>query len=70
MNASDLRVLHRCIREAGLPGYQLTYNEGADTFYIVLYGHNGEQAESREHSWDVMVEWAREQLAKWGVACP
>jgi len=67
MNTADLRVLHRRVREASLPGYALHYNEGANNFYIVLYGHNGEQVESREYSWDVMIEWAGEQLAKRGA---
>ena len=67
MNTADLRVLHRRIRAAQLPGYSLHYNEGADSFYIVLYAHNGEQVVSRDHSWDVMIEWAGEQLAKWSA---
>lgn len=67
MNTSDLRVLHRRIREAELPGYQLTFNEGPNTFSIVLFGHNGKQVESRDHSWDLMIEWATEQLKKWGA---
>ena len=67
MNTADLRVLHRRIREAQLPGYQLTYNEGANDFYLALYGHNGEQIGSGDHSWDIMVEWAQEQLTKWGA---
>jgi hypothetical protein len=67
MNITDLRVLHRRIREAQLPGYSLTYNEGANEFSLVLYGHNGEQAECGDHSWDITVEWAQEQLTKWGA---
>ena len=67
MNTADLRCLHRRVREAQLPGWTLTYNEGSDTFYIVIFGHNGEQYESREHSWDVMFEWAEEKLKGLGA---
>ena len=67
MNTSDLRVIHRRIREAQLPGYCLTYNEGANDFSLLLYGHNGEQEECSDHSWDVMVEWASEKLTQWGA---
>lgn len=62
MNPNDLKTIHRRVRNAELPGYQLTYNEGSDRFCMVLYGHNGDQIESREHSWEILMEWADEEL--------
>lgn len=67
MNTEDLAVLHRRIREAELPGYSLHYCEGPNQFYIVLHGHNGEQFESREHGWDVMIDWAKQTLKELGA---
>lgn len=67
MKSRDLEDLHTRIRRAELPGYCLTYNEGANQFSLILYGHDGEQKECGDHSWDVMVEWAGEQLTAWGA---
>lgn len=54
--------LHDRIRAAQLPGYSLTYNEGADQFELVVYGHNGDQIESSDHSASVLLEWFDETL--------
>ncbi|MNJ10750.1 hypothetical protein D3C77_49140 [compost metagenome] len=60
-------TIHDRIRAAQLPGYSLHFNEGSDRFYVVLYGHNGQVLESREHSASILLEWVDEQLEKLGA---
>lgn len=62
MDWLDFGQLHARIRAAQLPGYSLTYNEGADQFALIVYGHNGEQCESRDHSSSILLEWFDETL--------
>lgn len=49
--------LHHRLRRAQLPGYNLIPCEGEDMFELTIYGHNGEQFESRSHSGSVLLKW-------------
>lgn len=49
--------LHDRLRRAQLPGYQLTFEEGANEFHLVVYLDNGREAHSRDHSSSVLLEW-------------
>lgn len=62
MDWTTFGLLHDRIRAAQLPGYCLTYNEGSNEFDLVVYGHNGEQIESSDHSAAVLLEWFDETL--------
>lgn len=67
MDWTTFGTLHDRIRAAQLPGYGLHFNEGSNQFYVVLYGHNGQVFESREHSASILLEWVDEQLEKLGA---
>lgn len=58
MDAVQLKQIHDRIRAAELPGYALYYSEGPDTYWMEIHGHNGETFVSREHSFDVLIQWA------------
>lgn len=66
MNAEQLSALHARIRKAQLPGYALHYGEGADLFWMEIHDVNYVTYRSREHSWEILMEWADETLASIG----
>lgn len=67
MDWLEFSNIHDRIRRAQLPGYALHYGEGADDFYMCIYGHNGEKLYSRDHSAAILLEWADETLTALGA---
>jgi hypothetical protein len=67
MDAVQFQALHDRIRRAQLPGYSLHYADGPDTYWMEISGHNGERLISREHSFDVLMQWADGALNRIGA---
>lgn len=67
MDWLTLGAIHDRIRAAMLPGYSLHYAEGPDTYWMKISGHGGQSYVSREHSADILLEWANEILQELGA---